>query len=199
MDQIVGKRSLLTQISVSAHYNLKELLGIKGREEISGDMLFDRQWGALEITNSTDYYINSMQATFVSIRDLATDTIDYYPEVAAYAAQELKTPVPPLPKESVKALFARAPTSQSLLNQVNVRNFYHYYENKDYASIKKRFGFTDNAQADALYQQLKAYPPKLVSFEEEGGSLQAAMMQRMLNLTMTEPYEKMMEGKWLTR
>jgi hypothetical protein len=40
MDQIVGKKSMLNQISVSTHYNLKELLGIKGREQINGDMLF---------------------------------------------------------------------------------------------------------------------------------------------------------------
>ena len=79
-----------------------------------------------------------------------------------------------------------------MLNQVNVRNFFHYYENKDYASIKKRFGFTDNEQCDALYQQLKTYPAKLVYYEEAGGTIETAMMQRMLNMTLSEPYEKMM-------
>jgi hypothetical protein len=51
-----------------------------------------------------------------------------------------------------------------------VHNFFHYYENKDYDSINKRFGFSDNQQADALYTQLVQYPEELIFFKSQGGT-----------------------------
>lgn len=105
MDNIVGSRSMLKQISVSAHYNLKELLGIKGREPLDPSMLFFRQWGSLGISSNPDYYINPLQTGFSTIKELAEDTIDYYPEVAAYSQFVLGKPFEPLETATVKALF----------------------------------------------------------------------------------------------
>lgn len=68
MYQIVGAASLLNQISVATHYNLKEELGIKGHEAVTPDMLFARQWGSLGITNSTNFYINDQLNTYNSIK-----------------------------------------------------------------------------------------------------------------------------------
>jgi|JI7StandDraft_1071085.scaffolds.fasta_scaffold271444_1 hypothetical protein len=95
----------------------------------------------------------------------------------------LKEKFDPIPSDAVMQLFEEAGSSRSLLNQVNLRFFFHSYENKDYASIKKRFGFTTDVQCQALYEQLKQYPDKLVTFKEQGGNIQAAMMQRMINVT----------------
>jgi len=162
-------------------------------------MLFERQWGSLGISNSTDFYIESSATTFVSIRDLAEDTIDYYPEVAAYSQKVLDKDFGTLSPDSVKRLFEKGGTSQSLLNQVNVHNFFHYYENGDFGSIKKRFGFTEDVQCEALHNYLTTYPAKLVYFEEEGGTVQASMMQRMLNLTLGLPRDTMLDNRWLAK
>jgi len=81
------------------------LLGIKGREAINDDMLFQRQWGSLGISNNTDFYILPTSKTFVSIRDLAEDQIDYYPEVAAYSQNVMKQDFVPLASDSVMRLF----------------------------------------------------------------------------------------------
>jgi hypothetical protein len=108
MTNIVGPKSILKQIDVSAHYNLKEQLGIKGHESISGDMLFDRQWGSMEITSSPSYYINPMQTGFKSIYYLALDTIHYIPEVAAYSEIVMEKPFVPISSENVASLFKQS-------------------------------------------------------------------------------------------
>jgi len=39
----------------------------------------------------------------------------------------------------------------------------------------------------------------LVYFEEEGGSVETSMMQRMLNITLGMPSDKMLADRWLTK
>lgn len=199
MEQIVGPSSMLDQISVATHYNLKEELGIKGHEAITPDMLFARQWGSLDITNTHKFYINDQLATFSSIKYLAEDEIDYYPEVAAYSQEVLKQHFASMSADAVMQLFAEKGTSRSLLNQVNVRKFFHEYESRDYSSIMKRFGFTEVAQCQALYEQLKDYPKKLVTFQDDGGSIEFAMMQRMVNMTQYQFLEQSMNNTWMLK
>ena len=46
---------------------------------------------------------------------------------------------------------------------------------------------------------LVKYPPKLVTFEKEGGNIQYAMMQRMVNMTQYEFLDKSMDNLWMIK
>lgn len=55
-----------------------------------------------------------------------------------------------------------------------MHDFFNYYEDNSYDSIKKRFGFSDNKSVDAMASYLKKYPKELIYFEKDGGSIEAA-------------------------
>lgn len=55
-----------------------------------------------------------------------------------------------------------------------MRDFFTYYEDNSYGSIRKRFGFNNNQQIDATASYLTEYPKELLYFEKDGGTIQHA-------------------------